>query len=85
MLLDQSLVDLFQFSNSYATLPGIADIVQHGDEEDEGVTDLRAEGEAYVYNGTGAPTFSPRVFSILTHPLSSGPQATSPQFPFQPS
>ncbi|KAL8293073.1 hypothetical protein RQP46_000767 [Phenoliferia psychrophenolica] len=47
------LVDVFMYTNSYAALPGIADIVQHGDEEDEGVTDLRAECEAYVYNGTG--------------------------------
>ncbi|GAA5951963.1 hypothetical protein JCM21900_000102 [Sporobolomyces salmonicolor] len=45
------LVDLFQFSNSYTTLPGIADIAQYGEEEDEGATDLRTECENYVYSG----------------------------------
>ncbi|KAK4703250.1 nitrogen permease regulator 2, partial [Phenoliferia sp. Uapishka_3] len=57
------LVDVFQYSNSYATLPGIAEIVQHGEEEDEGVTDLRAECEAYVYNGNG--DVSPLPFATL--------------------
>ncbi|KAM0754091.1 nitrogen permease regulator Npr2 [Meredithblackwellia eburnea MCA 4105] len=47
------LVDVFQYSNCYTALPGIADVVQYGEEEDEGVTDLRAECEAYVYNGIG--------------------------------
>ncbi|GAA5919938.1 hypothetical protein JCM1841_000055 [Sporobolomyces salmonicolor] len=47
------LVDLFQFSNSYTTLPGIADIAQYGEEEDEGATDLRTECENYVYSGSG--------------------------------
>lgn len=47
------LVDLFQFSNSYAALPGIADIAQYEEEEGEGVTDLKAECEAYLYSGSG--------------------------------
>lgn len=47
------IVDMFRFSNSYAALPSIADIAQYGDEDDEGVTDLRSECEAYVYNGNG--------------------------------
>lgn len=44
---------MFRFSNSYAALPSIADIAQYGEEDDEGVTDLRSECEAYVYNGSG--------------------------------
>lgn len=60
------LVDVFQYTNSYATLPGIADVVQHGEEEDEGVTDLREECEAYVYNGTGAAQNPPHSRASLT-------------------
>jgi hypothetical protein len=57
------LVDLFQFSNSYAALSGIADIAQYGEEDEDGSTDLRTECEAYTYSGTGD---SPRVpFSTL--------------------
>ncbi|GAA5829668.1 hypothetical protein JCM11251_000243 [Rhodosporidiobolus azoricus] len=57
------IVDLFQFSNSYAALPDIADVVQHGEEEDEGVTDLRTECENYVF--TGARDSPPIPFSTL--------------------
>ncbi|GAA5888956.1 hypothetical protein JCM5296_002755 [Sporobolomyces johnsonii] len=46
------LIDLFQFSNSYTPLPGIADIAQYGEEEDEGATDLRTECENYVHSGS---------------------------------
>ena len=46
------MVDLFRFSNSYATLPGIVDIAQFGDEE-AGVIDLQAECEVYVYSEDG--------------------------------
>lgn len=53
------MVDLFRFSNSYAALPGIADIAQFGDEEEEGVTDLRVECEAYVYSEDGASSSPP--------------------------
>jgi hypothetical protein len=59
------MVDLFQFSNSYAPLPDIADVVQHGDEDDEGVTDLRSECENYVYTGTcSCSSSAPFVFPI---------------------
>ncbi|GAA5913180.1 hypothetical protein JCM6882_005810 [Rhodosporidiobolus microsporus] len=57
------MVDLFQFSNSYAALPDIADVVQHGEEEDEGVTDLRTECENYVF--IGARDSPPIPFSTL--------------------
>ncbi|BGP14087.1 hypothetical protein JCM10213_002382 [Rhodosporidiobolus nylandii] len=57
------IVDLFQFSNSYAPLPDIADAVQYGEEEDEGVTDLRTECENYVF--TGARDSPPIPFSTL--------------------
>lgn len=46
------IVDIFQFSNSYAVLPDIADVAQYGEEDDEGVTDLRTECENYVFNGS---------------------------------
>ncbi|GAA6001211.1 hypothetical protein JCM10207_007466 [Rhodosporidiobolus poonsookiae] len=57
------IVDLFLFSNSYATLPDIADVVQYGEEDDEEVTDLRSECENYVY--TGARDSPPIPFSTL--------------------
>ncbi|GAA5871603.1 hypothetical protein JCM8547_007095 [Rhodosporidiobolus lusitaniae] len=57
------IVDAFLYSNSYAPLPDIADVVQHGDEDDEGVTDLRTECENYVY--TGARDTPPVPFSTL--------------------
>ncbi|GAA5862907.1 hypothetical protein JCM3774_006683 [Rhodotorula dairenensis] len=43
--------DIFQFSNSYALLPDIADAVQYAEEEDEGATDLPTECENYVFSG----------------------------------
>lgn len=46
-------MDLFQYSNSYTALPSIADAAQYGEEDEEGMTDLRSECEAYVYSGTG--------------------------------
>ncbi|SCZ96574.1 BZ3500_MvSof-1268-A1-R1_Chr4-4g07440 [Microbotryum saponariae] len=47
------IVDLFQYTNSYATLPLIADVVHTMDEaeEDEGIQDLDSECQAYVYTG----------------------------------
>lgn len=47
------IVDIFQFSNAYAVLPDIADVAQYGEEDDEGVADLRSECENYVFNGSG--------------------------------
>ncbi|KWU46349.1 nitrogen permease regulator 2, partial [Rhodotorula sp. JG-1b] len=43
--------DIFQFSNSYALLPDIADAVQYAEEEDGGATDLPTECENYVFSG----------------------------------
>ncbi|SGZ35087.1 BQ5605_C069g12861 [Microbotryum silenes-dioicae] len=47
------IVDLFQYTNSYATLPLIADVVHTMDEaeEDEGIQNLDSECQAYVYTG----------------------------------
>ncbi|GAA6026777.1 hypothetical protein JCM8097_005853 [Rhodosporidiobolus ruineniae] len=60
------IVDLFQFSNSYAPLPDIADVVQHGEEDDEGVTDLRTECENYVFSGARDATPVPFA-TLLTY------------------
>lgn len=46
------LVDLFQFTNSYAVLPAIHDIAQAVEDDDEGGVDVAAECEAYIFNGT---------------------------------
>ncbi|BGP46264.1 Nitrogen permease regulator 2 [Rhodotorula kratochvilovae] len=46
------MVDLFQFSNSYAVLPDIADAAQYGEDDDESGIDLRTECENYVRDGT---------------------------------
>lgn len=56
-------------------MSSITNIVQHGDEEDEGVTDLREECEAYVYcgNGTSRFVFPTTLFSKpYLHPSLSG-------------
>lgn len=53
------IVDLFQYSNCYTALPSIADTAQYGEEDEEGMTDLRAECEAYVYSGTGESPVTP--------------------------
>lgn len=49
------VIDLFQFSNSYAALPSISDIAVYNeeDDEDDGIGDLRLECEDYVFNGNG--------------------------------
>jgi hypothetical protein len=77
------IVDLFQFSNSYAPLPDIADVVQHGDEDDEGVTDLRSECENYVYTGARSSPRSPTLPLHESH--FSLPQATPLPSPSPPS
>ncbi|GAA5992531.1 hypothetical protein JCM10908_000866 [Rhodotorula pacifica] len=51
--------DIFQFSNSYALLPDIADAVQYAEEEDEGATDLPTECENYVFSGEQEATSVP--------------------------
>ncbi|BGP06246.1 Nitrogen permease regulator 2 [Rhodotorula toruloides] len=60
------IVDIFQFSNSYAVLPDIADVAQYGEEDDEGVTDLRTECENYVFNGSRDATPVPFA-TLLTY------------------
>ncbi|GJN88362.1 hypothetical protein Rhopal_001327-T1 [Rhodotorula paludigena] len=57
------IVDLFQFSNSYAVLPDIADAAQYGEDDDEGGIDLRTECENYVHSGARDTT--PVPFSTL--------------------
>ncbi|KPV76076.1 uncharacterized protein RHOBADRAFT_53069 [Rhodotorula graminis WP1] len=57
------LVDLFQFSNSYALLPDIADAAQYGEEDEDSGVDLRFECENYVHDGTRDTT--PVPFSTL--------------------
>jgi hypothetical protein len=64
------LVDLFRYSNHYTSVSGITDTAQYGEEEDEGVTDLRDECEAYVFNGN-CTFVLPFPFSSYFHSHSS--------------
>lgn len=45
------LVDLFQFTNSYAVLPDIAEIAHAPEDDDDEGTDVRLECENYVFSG----------------------------------
>ncbi|KAK4058699.1 Nitrogen permease regulator 2 [Microbotryomycetes sp. JL221] len=70
------MVDLFQYSNCYTALPAITEVSQFGEEDDEGVTDLRTEAEAYVYSPTSIPSTSTNSTadpSSSMAPSSSGP------------
>ncbi|GAA5978354.1 hypothetical protein JCM5350_001137 [Sporobolomyces pararoseus] len=57
------LVDLFQFTNSYAVLPDIAEIAHAPEDDDDEGTDVRLECENYVFSG--GPDTRPVPFSTL--------------------
>ncbi|SCV69045.1 BQ2448_2065 [Microbotryum intermedium] len=70
------IVDLFQYTNSYATLPSIADVVHTMDEEeeDEGIQDLDSECEAYVYTGV---MITPMLSSTTPPPATTNLEGSS--------